>query len=191
MSLGVALASSSRAFGSDLLKLEEGEAWKTGQALMELATDFYSPMDRGRRELGVELRGLAERLMGLEEGVLRPLSEDLKALRQPGRTVQEFRDSGTRIRELAHDLLELSDRLSALSSEAQSLGPGVRNLVERGAGLARRLAELGTRVSGVGDRLLAMRPEELTFLTSLAPASRAGGAPGWSASSAAAATAHR
>ncbi len=178
-------------FGSNLLTLEQGEAASTGQALLDLATDFYSPIDPVRKDMGVALRGVGERLAGLDEQVLRPLAERLAKLGEAGRTPAEMKGTAEQVRRLAHDLLELGDRLGALATQGYELGPGLRPLVQRAETLSRRMNELGTRVGGVSDRLLAMRPEELSFLSSLATSKRAGGAPGWGSSGPAAATPNR
>ncbi|MDE1822178.1 MAG: hypothetical protein KGI98_15170, partial [Euryarchaeota archaeon] len=157
----------------------------TGKVLLDLATDLYSPHDAVRKELGVELRMLGERLVGLDEEVLHPLSERLEQLGRPGRSVEESRQLAEEIRRLARDLLELSDRLGALASQAHQLGPSYRTFVQRGESLSHRLTDLGSRVSSVGDRLASMRSEELSFLNSMAmkrrpsgPAHPGAGSPG-------------
>lgn len=179
-----------RPFGSQLLTLEQGEARSTGQALLELATDFYSPIDSVRQDMGVELRGLGERLAGLDEQVLQPLAERLETLGEGGRSPEETRETATQIRRLAHDLLDLGDRLGALALQGHEMGPALRPLVLRAERLSLRMNELGTRVASVSDRLVAMRPEELSFLSSLAPARRAG-ARAWGSSSGAPVPAQR
>lgn len=158
-----------RPFGTNLLGLDEGTAGETGRQLLDLAVDIYSPEDPVRRELGVELEGLGEKLVGLDEEVMRPLAERLDMLGSGGRATSEMRSLGVEVRDLAQEISELGARLSRAAVGGMSAGAALRPMGLRAEHLGRTLGEIGDRVAAVAERLNGMRDEELQFLSKMLP----------------------
>jgi hypothetical protein len=158
-----------RPFGAHLLGFDEQTASDTGRELLDLAVDVYVPADPVRRNLGVELEGLGERLVGLDQEVMRPLADRLDQLGSGGLATSEMRLLGAEVRDLAGELSELGQRINRAMSGGLGTGTTPRPMGLRAEQLGHRLEELGARVAAVADRLTGMRDEELGFLSRLLP----------------------
>lgn len=147
------MAQESKPFGAHLLLLEEGEADEAGRELLDLAVKAYSPTDELRRELGMELQALGDRLTGLNEQVVRPLADRLDRLGKEGLDARERTALGEDVRRLADELSDLGDRLIHVGHDGQGVGTLLRPFGQKAEQLGKRLQRVAERVAGVADRI--------------------------------------
>jgi hypothetical protein len=146
--------------------------------LRDLAIDLYTPTDRERRGVAIELNAFADHLATLSEEGLGALEERLAPVGDdedvavPGSTAWQERTES-----FARDLVELGDRVLSLSLEEDRFLPNSGALAERIHALGRQLADLGARVSVTSGIPLARiaRPPLVPSEESSGPAPKAAG----------------